>query len=144
MTTVCVDASLAAKWILPEPDRDLAQILYARWRASGYDIVAPPLLFAEITNMLRRHVVRDILTYDEALKAEEVFRGLGILSIMPTELYRKALILAEQFNLPAAYDTQYLAAAQILGCECWTADERLHRNVAADLPWLHLLNELSI
>lgn len=143
MTAVCVDASLAAKWILPEADRDLAQTLYSRWRAVGLDIIGPPLLLAEITNILRRNIFRGVINHAEALKAEEIFRGLGVLTVIPNELYREALILAERFDLPAAYDTQYLAVAQIQGCGCWTADERLYNRVSSDLPWLHLLDEIS-
>ena len=39
-----------------------------------------------------------------------------------------------RLNRAAAYDRFYLALAETLGCELWTADTRL-RN-AADLPWV--------
>jgi predicted nucleic acid-binding protein len=141
MTSVCVDASLAAKWILPEPDRDIAQALYADWRAATLEIVGPPLLFAEVTNILRRNVVRNTITPAEALAAEAIFRWLGVRVVSPDGLYRETLILAQQFDLPAAYDMQYVAVAQMEGCELWTVDERLHRRVASELPWVRLLAE---
>ncbi len=139
MTSVCVDASLAAKWVLPEPDRDIAQALYEEWRAAILEIIGPPLLFAEITNILRRNVVRDVIIPAEALTAEAVFRRLGVRVASPDDLYREALILAQRFDLPAAYDTQYLAVAQIEGCDFWTADERLFNRVSTELPWVQLL-----
>jgi len=97
MTSVCVDASLAAKWVLPEPDRDIAQALYEEWRAAILEIIGPPLLFAEITNILRRNVVRDVIIPAEALTAEAVFRRLGVRVASPDDLYREALILAHAF-----------------------------------------------
>ncbi|MFQ5613908.1 MAG: type II toxin-antitoxin system VapC family toxin [Anaerolineae bacterium] len=39
----------------------------------------------------------------------------------------------------AAYDSYYLALAETLGCELWTADRRLHNIV--DLPWLHWVSD---
>nr|MBC8254153.1 PIN domain nuclease [Ardenticatenia bacterium] len=44
---------------------------------------------------------------------------------------------------PQVYDSTYLALADLLGCAFWTADERLHRVVQAELPWVRLLAEFS-
>ncbi len=41
-----------------------------------------------------------------------------------------------RLNRAAAYDSFYLALAESLGCELWTADQRLHN--AVDLPWVRL------
>ncbi|HEX6305251.1 MAG TPA: hypothetical protein VFZ76_13740 [Anaerolineales bacterium] len=41
--------------------------------------------------------------------------------------------------MPSAYYAQYLALAERLEAEFWTADERLARKVERQLPWVHLL-----
>ena len=47
--TLVVDASVAAKWVLPEPQSDRAEEL----RLTGEPIIAPELVFAEIGNAVR-------------------------------------------------------------------------------------------
>ncbi|MBC8099768.1 MAG: type II toxin-antitoxin system VapC family toxin [Armatimonadetes bacterium] len=49
------------------------------------------------------------------------------------KLYRRAYELAEQLSLPTAYDAQYLAVAEHLGCDFWTADERLYNAVTVQV-----------
>jgi predicted nucleic acid-binding protein len=49
------------------------------------------------------------------------------------------LDLADRFALPAAYDAHYLALADWLGGEFWTADRRLAKAVGEALPWVRLV-----
>ena len=53
-------------------------------------------------------------------------------------LHRRALDLAERFDLPAAYDGHYLALAERLDAEFWTADRRLAQAVQEEMPWVRL------
>jgi predicted nucleic acid-binding protein len=50
----------------------------------------------------------------------ELFGGIG--------LHRRALELAQSLSLPATYDAHYLAVAEDLQAELWTADRRLFRH----------------
>ena len=43
---------------------------------------------------------------------------------------------ADAFGLPAAYDSQYVALAQFLGCDLWTDDQRLLRDLAGRLSFV--------
>ena len=52
--------------------------------------------------------------------------------------------LAHEFNRPRAYDTAYLALAQLLGCELWTADERLYNAVQGKLAWVKWVGHIDI
>jgi predicted nucleic acid-binding protein len=52
-----------------------------------------------------------------------------------------ALEFATRFNRPKAYDAQYLALADLLGCELWTADRRLVNAVGGKLPWVRWIGE---
>ena len=49
--------------------------------------------------------------------------------------------LATRFNRPAAYDAHYLALAEMMNCEFWTADRRLFNVVKDELPWVRWLGK---
>jgi len=139
---IAVDASVAVKWVLPDEDRaDLAQELLDRTLASGESLIAPALLTFEVTNIVRQQIRRGIV--DSA-------NGLGLLSDVldlpverwsPPGLHERALILAVAFALPAAYDAHYVALAEFAGCDCWTDDRRLVRQVGGRLPALRWIGD---
>jgi predicted nucleic acid-binding protein len=68
---------------------------------------------------------------------------LNILFLEPVDFHIRAFDLANRLNRPAAYDTHYLALAEHLDCEFWTADERLTNAVKSTLPWVKLLSQPS-
>ena len=51
--------------------------------------------------------------------------------------------MAKRFNRPQAYDSHYLALAEMLGLELWTADERLYNAVKDALPWVKWLGDFQ-
>ena len=48
MTRYVIDASVAIKWYLPEPDDDKARLLLV----GGHDLLAPDLMLIEVSNIL--------------------------------------------------------------------------------------------
>lgn len=44
----------------------------------------------------------------------------------PPGLPRRAMEIAAQFELKWIYDAFYVALAEIVACDLWTADEALH------------------
>ena len=125
MSYVCVDASAAVKWLLPEEYSDEALALYEDCYRAGTLIAAPPHFPVEVTNAIRRRVARHLVTHAEGKEILETFAQFQARLVIPPNLYREALDLAEAFNRPTVYDTHYIALAQILGCDLWTADEAL-------------------
>jgi len=58
------------------------------------------------------------------------------------ELQKQALIWAERLGQSKTYDSAYLAAAEVLHAEFWTADHRLARSAhQAGAPWVHSIFE---
>ena len=138
---VCVDSNLALKLVLVEEDSQLARALWGHFSRHGTEIVAPLLLLYEVTSVLRNEVFAGRLSVERGWRGLDVILALGIVTEASLELHQQAWELATGLGLPNAYDAHYLALAQSLGCQFWTADGRLHRAVSRDLPWVTLLSQ---
>ncbi len=66
---VCVDASLALKWVLPEVYTGRAQELLRDWITKGLNVIAPTLFIFEVISALRNKVHRQIISQEEGLSA---------------------------------------------------------------------------
>ncbi len=139
--TVCVDSSLALKLFLPEADSQRAQNLWERWMEMDAEIVAPPLFLFEVTSVLCRKVTRDLLTLEEAQQIFSLLQGEPWRFAYLPGLHERALTLAVRFRQSQVYDAHYLALAEAMACEFWTADERLYRAVAGELSWVRWLGD---
>jgi predicted nucleic acid-binding protein len=142
---ICVNASVAVKWVLDADRSDLARALFRAAERADRDIVAPPLLPFEVTNTLRQRT-RAVPGLSPAAATEllDRFLTLPIAIYYPDDLHSRALALAHAFDLPAAYDALYLALAEHLDCELWTDDDRLARRVGSDLPFVRRLSHDAI
>jgi len=140
---ICVDSSILLKLVLNEPDSPLAERLWQNWLANNVQPVAPFLFAFEITAVIRKVVYRGLL--DPQLGQEALKKALAFNVSLQTfpEIHQNAWELATQFNRPTAYDAHYLALAKNLGCEFWTADQRLFNAVQQQLSWVHWLGELT-
>jgi predicted nucleic acid-binding protein len=141
---ICVDASVAVKWILDEDHADEAKDLYRAALRTGEPIVAPPLLPIEVTDILRQRMrAADGLTRDEATDLLDDFLAFPIDVQNPAGLHRRALVLADAHGLPAAYDAHYVALAEGLGCDLWTDDRRLLRLVGSNLAFVRWIGDYA-
>ncbi len=141
---VCVDASLGLKLVLAEEDSPLAQKLWAGWIDREVEIVSTHLWAFEVTSVIRNKVHRAEITPEEGEKAFTLIHRQGVRLLYPDGLHRRAWEMAKHFDRPAAYDAHYLALAEMLGCEFWTADEKLYNAVKQELPWARWLGELAM
>ena len=142
---VVVDASIAIKWVLYEPDSAIAKALLAEWIDKETVILAPALLAYEITNSRYQKTRRGETTLDGARLAltKILTTDLVLDSFRDPTLSIRALEFADRFNLPATYDSHYLALAEREGCELWTADIRLWNSIKGKLSWVHWMGEYS-
>ncbi len=139
---VVVDASLALKWLLEEDDSNQAQALLESWGREDRRPSAPHLLPAEVTNVLHQQVVKGELTVPGAVTLIDDLQSLVDLHSLP-HLHGRALELASELGQGAAYDCHYLALAEALDGELWTADERFHRAASPAFPFVHALSEVD-
>lgn len=105
--SLVVDASVAAKWFIPEPESDRAEAL----RLTGEALIAPSLVVAEIGNALWKRAIRGLLTSGEASDAIHTATLLFTALIPTEELAMRALELAIDLRHPI-YDCFYLALAE--------------------------------
>ena len=144
---ICVDASVAAKWLFSEDLSDRAEALYEETIQNGERIVAPALLAIEITNLIRQRMGRIrppeevLLTLTQARQHLDQFMTFPItLSVLPP-VHARALELAALHNLPAVYDAHYLALADLLDIPYWTADNNLVKSLREALPFVHWIGD---
>lgn len=140
---ICVDASVAVKWILVEEHSEAALALSATAAEAGEAIVAPQLLLFEVTNVLRQRMRRQGLTLPEARHLLGAFLRRPIFLRSPPGLHDRALVVANSFDLAAAYDAHYVALAQLLGCDFWTDDRRLLGALGGRLPLVRWIGDFS-
>ena len=123
-STVCVDASIVLRYVL-QPDNAPIKKLWKSWLESETRLVAPSLLFYEVTNALYQQQRNKILSPETIWQTLELSLELPINLINESGLHLRAREIAMQYNLPAAYDAHYLALAEQMKTDLWTADMRL-------------------
>jgi len=134
--TLVVDASVAVKWFLPEPD---AQPAVALLRAD-HRLIAPDLLWIEVASVLWKVVRRG------ALAADEAERMVSDAAAFPVEIFESSTLLTDTMRIATAtdrtiYDSLYVALAAREDAVMVTADDRLvnalaNTNWADSVQWL--------
>jgi predicted nucleic acid-binding protein len=140
---VCVDASLVVKLVVEEVFSSEARTLWRGWQNEGREIAAPSLLRFEVTSVLRKQVVRGLRTTAESRQALELALAFEIEYVEPVSIHLRVFELADRLDRLAAYDAHYLAVAEYLACDFWTADERLINAVQPVLPWVRWVGEMT-
>ena len=128
---VCLDASFVLRLLLSASPEAAAVKMWCQGQEQGKTFAAPGLLYYEVVNALHRYTVRQQLTAAEAGQLLELALALNQELDHEPELHGRALRLAAELVLPAASDAHYVALAQRLGAELWTADQRLARAAGA-------------
>jgi len=140
LTSYVVDASVAAKWLVPagsEPLIPQAHRLLNDYLSGTISVVVPDLFWAELGNMLWKAVRRGRLT---RVAADLGFASMKEhrLATVPSLPFLDAALGMAMAHDRAVYDCIYLALAAQSKQELITADERLVNAMAAHAPvkWL--------
>ena len=136
-----VDASLVIKWLLSEIDSDVALTILEGWIESGTQRFAPFLMPFEVANALHRRVVDGELTTTAGADLLENVLASHIRLRQTGSLHRRALEIATELSQGAVYDAHYLALAEALDCEMWTADSRFYNAANRSAFRVRLVNE---
>ena len=139
---VVVDASIVVKLLVDEPNTQQAEDLAQSWRLGGVRVVAPYFMPVEVTNALYRKATRQLISMEEAARLAANLWELGVQFRQSQQLHVRAIGLAAELRQNAVYDAHYLALAEALDCELWTADQRFFQAAADDFPRVHFIGEI--
>ncbi len=133
-----VDASVAVKWLLPEPGSDEAQGLLD----SGENLAGPGLMAVEVAAALaRKSRLKEIAPKDADAALELWLQSLadGLVEIVRDEAdLRGAFRLARELN-HQLQDCLYLALSERLQATLVTADAEFERKARQVYPNIRLL-----
>jgi predicted nucleic acid-binding protein len=124
-----VDASVAIKWYLPEPNSADAD----RLLNNGFQLLAPDLLFSEVGNILWKRVMRSELTVHKALVILRALKTLPLTLQPASDLSENVMTVACGLKR-SFYDSLYLTLALMADCRLVTADRKLFDAVKDAAP----------
>ena len=140
MTSIVLDASVAAKWLLPsrnEPFAAEAARVFDRYVAGEIGIVVPDLFWAELANVLWKSARLGRCTEPAARLSLESILDRGFPTVPSNSLVSHAFDIAIAFG-SSVYDAIYVALAVTSNRRFVTADEKLARAMAPRFPVKHL------
>ncbi len=138
-----VDANLAVATAL-----NFSESLERFWKRIHQEQLtpcAPRLWMSETTSAIRTYLAQKQINSKEAEQALLTIYALHVEIVdEDSALCLRALELAGMLGQSKAYDAFYLATAEKMEGEFWTADERLHNRCRQDLglDWVHWIHEL--
>ena len=136
-----VDASVAAKWFIPESHKENAERLLSGFLEDGIELIAPDLLVVELGNLLWvRSTLRGDISEIQAARAYESFLALG-LDLRPSSTVAAAALKLAAEGKHKVYDMMYVALAHREGCELLTADEKLINKLGRRFPFVRWIGD---
>jgi len=140
---IVVDANLVAAALLPLRGLETVEVFFLRWAQEGCDLYAPECWLAEVVSILRQHVYRKWISPARARDVVKDIFALGVNRVpLDALLCQRALEWAETIQHSRIYDAIYLALAEQLNAEFWSADKRLVNAAhTAGADWAHWIGE---
>src|SRR5262245_55679812 len=124
MKDYIVDASVIAKWLLPEPDHEGARVLID----APCSLRAPDLIMPEVASIVLKRIMRHELTFEEGSELLQLFQDEFIgarVRIIPSRLLAERALQIARTEGRGIYDSLYVALAVQAQCRLITADEKL-------------------
>lgn len=138
---IVIDANVTLGLFLNLPYSRQVDKKISEWHAEESKLFVPVLWEYECITGVRRARSINIISDPEVTQIVNGLFALELQRIQPTqELHLSALLWADRIGQSKAYDSHYLAAAESLSAEFWTADQRLYKSVKAlVIDWINLV-----
>jgi predicted nucleic acid-binding protein len=125
VSRLVVDASVAARWLIPQQRSDVSEAVLD----PQHELLAPDFIRLEIGNVLWKYRRAGLLSDEEVITLHDAFPRFGIREVRTASVLRRAVEVALQLEC-SVYDAVYLAVAESETVALWTADRRLANRVA--------------
>jgi predicted nucleic acid-binding protein len=137
-SVLCLDANLVIRYVTSDASERVRR-LWRGWLEDRSQLNAPTLIHYDVVNGLYRLARAGLMSQPAVSRALVAAFDIPIDVHGDEALHVRASQLATQHRLAATYDAHYLALAERLGVELWTADSRLVNAVSERLPWVRLV-----
>ena len=141
--TVCLDASILTKLTLREADSERARSLVTGLLRQEPAFSVPQLALAECISAVHQRLRAGETDVADAYMGITVLEEILQDRVVQVPLARRTLEIAAELNVRYPYDSMYLALAEALDCDLWTADAAFHRVASPVYPRVHLLAEFA-
>jgi len=117
----CPDANALIAWLLQSERTDTVDEFWSGLRRDD-EIVAAQLLIPETASGLREKAFTKEIDHSEASRLLQELLALPITLISDPRQFSMAMEIANRTNHRKSYDMQYVAVAELEGCEMVTLD----------------------
>lgn len=139
MNQVVIDSGILIASVYVESFNREAKHLLMQLSVKQAILNAPVLFRYELVAVSRKAVYQGRVSPEQGTMARDHLLSYPVALHFDDALIKRGYQLAEQFNRPTAYDSQYLALAERLSCDFWTTDERLFNAVSSKFPSIRWL-----
>lgn len=136
-----LDASVAFKWFVPEPDSSRALRLRDELRAGVHGLLSPDIFPQELAHALTRAERQGRVAIGDALRfwADAMTTPPQLFPTLPLTI--RAITISSSVRV-GVHDCVYVALAEREGCELVTGDDRLVRNIQPHFSFVRALASL--
>ncbi len=135
---ICLDTSVAAKWVFPEVNSQQAKQIQTDVGNGRTHIVVPDSFFVECLSVAYHKLQQSLANMEQAQAAVDILHQVPADVTSMRDVAHQTITLAERLNI-TVWDAAYLAVAEHHGCELWTADKKLARQTQLHFDWVKLL-----
>jgi predicted nucleic acid-binding protein len=130
-----LDASVALKWVLPEPLAAKALQLRDDFQKKAHELLAPDVFPAEVAHALTRAERKKVIPVGQAAAfLANIMRTAPALHSY-LALLTRATDISSQARV-GVYDCLYVALAEREACEFVTSDDKLVKNLQTQFPFI--------
>ncbi|OQY46392.1 MAG: hypothetical protein B6242_07990 [Anaerolineaceae bacterium 4572_78] len=142
MKNIVLDSNVAIALVIELPYSLFARQKVKEWHTKDVTIFVPRLWQYEVVSVMQKIIKLGNMKREDAQQNLDLIFTFDVKYIALGENeHNRVLYWAEQLNQNQAYDASYLALAERLHAEFWTADKRLYnRCQQLKLDWIYLIS----
>ncbi len=143
MSYIVLDSGMLIASVFIEEYTPQAKKLIQKLQSDKATFVAPHLLIYELVSTIRKGVYQGRILPHEAILIRDKLLNFPVTLYFDQPLLKRAYDMATELNRVRAYDTQFLALAERLGCDFWTTDERFYNSANVRYPNIQFIGTYS-